>query len=209
MEIKKTTDPAFAKYGCIISGYDFTALLDCLRASSDCPDQGTIYTASFDKLESLPVAEQIKNNAYGGMPIEIGYCNGNNSKLNCLEYHRGSELDIAADKIILLLAQKQCIKDGKLDTKLVEAFEVPAGQGVLIYETTLHFAPCTSRGSRGFRVVIVLPKGTNTQKPEISRLSAEDDMLWSRNKWLLAHPDSPDAKNGAYIGLVGENISVS
>ena len=39
-----------------------------------------------------PIAEELKNNAYGGMPIQIGWCNGHNTKLNCLEYHRDSEL---------------------------------------------------------------------------------------------------------------------
>ena len=38
--------------------------------------------------------------------------------------------------------------------------------------------------------------------------NTEDKMLWARNKWLLAHPDSAEAKQGAYIGLKGENITV-
>lgn len=31
---------------------------------------------------------------------------------------------------------------------------------------------------------------------------------WACNKWLLAHPDSAEAKAGAYVGLVGENVHI-
>ena len=34
-------------------------------------------------------------------------------------------------------------------------------------------------------------------------------MLFAANKWLLAHPDAPEAKNGAYVGLTGENIDIA
>lgn len=33
-------------------------------------------------------------------------------------------------------------------------------------------------------------------------------MLWACNKWLLAHSDSAEARQGAHIGLSGENIDV-
>ena len=33
-------------------------------------------------------------------------------------------------------------------------------------------------------------------------------MCFGSNKWLLAHKDSDEAKNkGAYVGLVGKNIT--
>ena len=34
----------------------------------------------------------------------------------------------------------------------------------------------------------------------------EDTWMTARNKWLLAHPDSSEAKSGAHIGLTGKNI---
>ena len=61
----------------------------------------------------------------------------------------------------------------------------------------------------GFRVAIALPKGTNTQKRDFAAKTAEDRRLWAQNKWLLAHPDSPEAGQGAYVGLCGDNITVS
>ena len=61
----------------------------------------------------------------------------------------------------------------------------------------------------GFRVAVVLPKGTNTEKPEILPTDPEDRLLWARNKWLLAHPESAEAAHGAYVGLTGENLDIS
>ena len=88
MEIKKITDPAFRKYGRIIEGVDFTELLDVM-AKEPCPDD-VIYVASAPELEALPVFEVLQTKIYGEMPIEIGYCNGHNTKLNAFEYHRDS-----------------------------------------------------------------------------------------------------------------------
>ena len=77
-----------------------------------------------------------------------------------------------------------------------------------VYATTLHYAPCHVDAAKGFRVLVALPKGTNTAKPAIKNDGGDDPQLWARNKWLLAHPDSAEAKAGAYIGLVGENVHI-
>ena len=96
-----------------------------------------------------------------------------------------------------------------LDTAKVKAFHVPAGVLVEIYATTLHYAPCHCDGQKGFRVMVALPRGTNGDRPAIAVKSPEDEFLWARNKWLLAHPESSEAANGAYIGLTGENIDIA
>ena len=56
---------------------------------------------------------------------------------------------------------------------------------------------------------MVLPRGTNTAATSIKAANEEDRMLWARNKWLLAHPESDEAESGAYIGLTGENIDLA
>ena len=61
----------------------------------------------------------------------------------------------------------------------------------------------------GFRVIIVLPKGTNLAKPSISGIDSEDKLLWAANKWLIAHPDTGEAKSGAFVGLDGINIDLA
>lgn len=143
------------------------------------------------------------------MPIQLGWCNGHNTKLNCLEYHRDSELNIGLYDFILLVAKADDIVDGKLDTSKVKAFRAAAGQVVEVYETTLHYAPCSAKKSDGFKVVIALPKGTNGSMPNITPKNEEDRWLRACNKWLLAHKDASEAGAGAYIGLTGENIDIS
>lgn len=214
MKIKSVFSEEFEKYGKVLTDYDVTDLLKKLDETTPKPEGATCYEPGDAGLEALPVAKELSSNAYGGMPIQIGYCNGHNTKLNCLEYHRGSEINIPSNDIILLLAKADEVKRGKLNTKKVQAFRVPKGTAVLVYETTLHYAPCNNLvngkvSAEGFRVVIVLPKDTNTAKPEITVKNLEDKMLWAKNKWLLAHPSSNEAKSGAYVGLTGKNIDLA
>lgn len=54
----------------------------------------------------------------------------------------------------------------------------------------------------------MLPDGSNTDKPEIAPVNDEDRLLFARNKWLLAHPDTQEAAVGAFVGLKGENIDI-
>ena len=214
MRIKSVFSHSFEKYGEVLTGYDVKDLLKKLDDTTKKPDNAVIYEPGDAGLESLPIAKEFSENAYGGMPIQVGYCNGNNTKLNCLEYHRGSEINIPSNDIILLLAPLQSVKNGKLNTSAVEAFYVPAGTVVLVYETTLHYAPCTAVkngevSKEGFRVIVVLPKDTNTEKPKLTEKNLEDKLLWARNKWLIAHPDSSEAKQGAFVGLSGINIDIA
>ena len=209
MQILSVKDAAFAPYGRVIEGYDTAALLDALNENTPKPADSVLYYPSVDALEALPIADELKNRFYGGMPIQIGCCNGSNTKLNCLEYHRDSELNIGAEDFILLLALESDIVDGKLDTAKVKAFRAEKGQIVEVYATSLHYAPCNADKEAGFRVVIVLPKGTNLDKPQIECKNLEDTWLFAANKWLLAHPDASEAGNGAYVGLTGENIDIA
>ena len=213
MKIKSVFSPSFAKYGQVLTGYDTAALCKALEEKTPRPADSVVYVPGEKALEDLPIFQEFTNGAYGGMPIQIGYCNGFNTKLNCLEYHRGSELNIATSDMILLLATISDVKNGKLNTKKVEAFRAPAGVVVEVFETTLHYAPCCDvRGNEiadGFRVAIVLPKDTNTGKPDLSIRNTEDKLLWAKNKWLIAHPDSSEAKQGAFVGLSGKNIDIA
>ncbi len=208
MKIESISSPAFAAYGKVLEGYNTAALLFELKSATPLPE-GVEYVPSYPSMELLPIANQIANNAYGGMPVQIGYCNGHNTKLNCLEYHRDSELNCGLEDFILLVAREDEISDGKLDTAKVKAFRVPAGVLVEVYATTLHYAPCHTDPEKGFKVAVILPRGTNEAKPDITVLNKEDRLLWACNKWLLAHPDSAEAAEGAVIGLTGENIDIA
>ena len=205
MKIQKITDDAFRPYGRTIPGYDFSGLLKEMERTEK-PLDAVIYVPSDEGLEKLPAAEFLQDTVYGGLPIQIGYCNGQNRKLNALEYHRSSEVDIAVDDLILLLGKQQDVgTDFNYDTELVEAFYVPAGTAVELYATTLHYAPC-SAGPDGFRCVIVLPRDTNLDIVNEPVREGEGKLLTARNKWLIAHEDA--GIDGAFCGLVGKNIDL-
>lgn len=208
MKIHSIHDPEFAPYGKVLPGYDTRELLKTLDSVTPLPE-GVEYVPSQPELEALPIAKQLADNAYGGMPIQLGWCNGHNTKLNCLEYHRDSELNCGTTDFILLAAQESEVSGGQLDTAKVKAFLARAGELVEIYATTLHYAPCSAKAGAGFKVLVVLPRGTNGPKPEITPLNGEDRTLWARNKWLLAHAGSSEAAQGAHVGLQGVNIDIA
>lgn len=211
MEIKKVTDAAFKKYGRVISHVDVAELVATLKETPIPAD--VVYEPSVESLEKLPVKEELSSVIYGEMPIQIGYCNGHNKKLNALEYHRDSEINIAAEDAVLMLGSLQDVDaDFTYDTSKVEAFLVPAGTAVEIYATTLHYAPCHVEDG-GFQVAVVLPKGTNYElktahaKVENGKAPNEDALLAAVNKWLIGHAEG-GLPEGSFLGLKGENLSL-
>ena len=138
MEIQKVTDASFGVYGKVLAGYDLTEMLEVM-SHTPCPADDVVYVPGMDELEALPAAKELRERAYGGLPVQVGYCNGNNRKLNAVEYHRSSEIDIAQTDLVLLLGRQQDIEeDYTYDTSKIEAFYVPAGTAVELYATTLY-----------------------------------------------------------------------
>lgn len=205
MKIQNVTDSSFARYGRVISGYDWGQLI---RAMEHTPlPEDVIYVPSVEELENVYVAKDLKMRVYGELPIQIGYCNGKNTKLNALEYHRSSEVNVAVTDLILLLGMEQDMgADFTYDTSKVEAFFVPAGTAIEVYATTLHYAPCNADES-GFKCVVVLPKGTNTECMICHTRAYDDKLLAAKNKWLIAHEEA--GIEGAFVGLKGENIDLA
>lgn len=204
MKIQKVTDPAFRKYGQVLEGYDFTGLIKEMKHTPVPED--VIYVPSVEELEALDIMKDLQNKGYGGLPVQIGYCNGHNKKLNAVEYHRNSEINVAVTDLILLIGHQQDIEpDHTYDTSKIEAFLVPAGTGIEVYATTLHYAPCHVNEG-GFQCVVVLPKGTNTDLTFQTEKMGEDSLMTAKNKWLIAHEDAKIA--GAFNGLKGENITI-
>ena len=204
MKIQKVTDPAFRKYGQVLDGYDFTGLIKEMKHTPVPED--VIYVPSVEELEARDVMKDLQNKGYGGLPIQIGYCNGHNKKLNAVEYHRNSEINVAVTDLVLLIGHQQDIEpDHTYDTSRIEAFLVPAGTGIEVYATTLHYAPCHVNEG-GFQCVVVLPKGTNTDLTFQTEKTGEDSLMTAKNKWLIAHEDAKI--EGAFNGLKGENITI-
>lgn len=204
MQIYQVTDPEFREYGRIIKGIDFSELLEGME-KTPCPDD-VVYVASDPELEKIPVCEDLRRVTYGELPVQVGYCNGHNNKLNALEYHRSSEINIGATDFYLILARQADVTDEyTLDTSTCKVFYAPKGTAVEVFATSLHYAPCNT-GGKGFRVVIVLPRGTNYDLEE-AHAGGEDAHLTAKNKWLIGHPEG-GLPEGSPMGLIGENITV-
>ncbi|MFD1068073.1 DUF4867 family protein [Oceanobacillus locisalsi] len=206
--IHPITAEAFEKYGRVLSGFDWGDWQKTMEGI-DIPQDGNRYVASEASLENASLKTEMEETLYGGMEIQAGYCNGPNSQLNGLEYHKSSEINIAVTDLMLILGHTGDIRDNNYNAENVDIFFLPEGTMIEIYQTTLHFAPCKVH-EEGFKCIVVLPKGTNEpisfEKPVITE---EDELLFMKNKWLLAHPERiPLISKGAHPGIIGENMKL-
>lgn len=206
MTIYDVRDKEFESYGRIIKGYDFSSLISYMEEKTVIPESGNIYFASVSEMESFDVMKDVKSILYGEMPVQCGYCNGRNSTYNGFEFHKGSEINIAVTDFCLVLGHTWQINDNKFYVGDEKIFFVKKGTAIEMYQTTLHLSPCKVT-DKGFKDIVILPRGTNT--PLDNKIKNEDEhslLLLQKNKWVIAHPDrEPLIKQGAYAGLIGEN----
>ena len=201
-------DEQFRTFGNVVTGYDFGDTIDALLRLP-IPAEGNVYVASEPTLECLPVFDELQNGFYGGMPIQIGYCNGRNTTYNGFEYHKGSEINVAASDFCLVLGHTWQIASNTFRVGDETVFFMPKGTAVELFQTTLHLSPCRVC-DEGFRAAVVLARGTNTplQNRHEPRCD-EDRLLLQTNKWVLAHPErEPLMRQGAVPGLLGENKEI-
>ena len=202
-------DESFRTYGRMVTGYDFSDLIDYMETKSQMPDNGNVYFASIQEMEQTEVAKQIAHTLYGGMEIEIGYCNGRNSTFNGMEYHKGSEINIAVTDLMLILGHTWDIKDNTYRVEDAEVFFMKKGEAIEMFQTTLHLSPCKVT-EEGFKDIVILPRGTNTPlEGDKEQYEKIDRLLLQKNKWVIAHPErEPLMKQGAFPGIIGENIAL-
>lgn len=201
-------DERFSRYGRVLDLGD-TEPLSRAMCKTPIPESGNCYEASDGGLMALDITEKIRHSVYGEMPIQAGYCNGHGFTLNAEEYHKCSEVNFTTTGLVLLLALPEDISDRGLDSERVVGVYLPPEVPVEIYPRVLHFAPCRV-SENGFNCLVVLTQGTNAPlcKAPDSSLPGEDGLLWMQNKWLLCHPDSPQALDGAFTGITGGNIEL-
>ena len=204
LPLHSVEDPCFAPYGRILKLAEGGALLKALH-ETPVPESGNAYLASCEALEACAAVRTLQERTFGGMPVEAGYCNGRGSSLNALEYHKCSEINASDGGLVLLLARPDDLRDGTVESRDIVGFYLPPHVFVEIYPRVLHFAPCRI-SEEGFRCLVVLEKGTNDALPALPKdAEGEDKLLWMRNKWLICHPDSPQAAKGAWQGIRGRN----
>ena len=209
MYIYSVYDPEFKSYGKVLEGYDTAELVKAMN-DIPMPEAGVSYEPAIASLEECSILSQLENRAYGGMPIQIGYCNGRNTTYNGFEYHKGSEINIAVTDFMLVLGHTWLIKDNTYRVEDAQVFFVEKGTAIEMYQTTLHLSPCRTC-DEGFKDIVVLPKGTNTPWPHGEDLPEDEaKLLLQRNKWVIAHPErEPLIRQGAFPGLLGENKALN
>ena len=207
LKLYSVLDPEFRGYGRVLSAE--TGELSAAMAATAIPEEGNCYRASVPELEAVPLMKELQRTAFGGMEIQAGYCNGRGYKLNAMEYHKCSELNYSTTGLVLLLALPGQLDDGRLLSRDVAGFYLPAGVLVEIHPLVLHFAPCRISGD-GFNCLVVLEKGTNAPLDSVDTTApGEEKLLWMRNKWMTCHPESPQKEKGAFVGISGENIALA
>mgnify|MGYP003446165961 CR=1 FL=1 len=197
------SDKEFASFGRIITNLDTAEIIKTAEKIEN-PESGSAYLPSLADFEALKIAENIKNECFGTLPTQIGYCYGHSNFLNAAEWHFSSEINIAVTSLVLILGHVWDIKDGKIDSSDFKGFYLPEGTAVEVYSTSLHFCPCEVEKS-GFGCVVGLPQGTNTDLDIIP----DNKMLFRKNKWIIAHVDNKALiDRGVVAGITGTNYEI-
>ncbi len=71
MHIYSVYDDEFRPYGRVLSGYDTAELVQALEDKTPLPE-GVDYVPGDKVLEDLPAYVQIRDQVYGGMPVQLG-----------------------------------------------------------------------------------------------------------------------------------------
>ena len=168
------------------------------------PKDKSEYIASVDSLEKLNVSDRLRTEMFGGCPAQIGITHGYNRFMNGLEYHKCSEINVAASPLCLILGLQYEMDNDEYDSSKVKVFYLEKGDAVEIYSTTLHFCPCQVSDG-GFSCVVVLAKDTNTLLDE----PTDDKLLFKKNKWIICHDKNEELiERRVYPGIHGENYEI-
>lgn len=201
IEFFSVSDPEFKSFGKILD-LDTDEIIS-VAEKFEMPE-AVIYMPSTEEFEKLNISNEIRNEVFGTLPTEIGYCYGHSRMLNATEWHTTSEINIAVTDFVLLLGHLWDIENGKIDSSCFKAFYVPKGTAIEVFSTTLHYCPCQVDDS-GFRCVVALPDGTNTAL----ETNLNDKRITAKNKWLIAHVDNEaKIKQGAIAGITGTNYEI-
>ncbi len=203
LKIYKVTDKEFIPYGKVLNNLSIDEIIEVAN-KIPMPAEGSMYVPELEEFMKTKAAKEMQEDCYGEMPTQVGYCYGSSNKLNAVEWHKDSEINIATTPLVLILGKVQDIVDNKVDSSTFKIFYLEKGDAVEVYATTLHFCPCQVLKS-GFGCVVGLPKGTNIPLQN----EHEDKVLFRKNKWILAHVENEGLiGRGVLPGVTGENYEI-
>ncbi len=213
LDIKHISDPAFARFGRYLPQYDASEMIARTKAIVPTIERVAYETSVAALEEPSALNTALIQEVYGGMDTQIGWCYGQNSALNGLEYHRGSEINVCVTDAVFLVGHVQDVSFGeeiRYDTANVGAFYAPEGSVVEFSPWNMHLAPINVRAGEQFCTLVYLPRGTNERLPFELPQVGENRLLRAVNKWMMGHPSLERMiQFGVYPGLVGDNIFVN
>lgn len=202
LQIYSIRDDEFKKYGKLLSVDTEEIVNACHKLKF--PENKTEYIPSVDLLENLTMSDGLRTLMFGGCPAQIGITHGYNNFLNGLEYHKCSEINIAATPLCLILGLQYDMDGNEYDASKVKVFYLEKGDAVELYSTTLHFCPCQVSDA-GFSCVAVLAKDTNL----LLDTPGDDKLLFKKNKWIICHDKNQELiERGVYPGIHGVNYEI-
>lgn len=213
LDIHSVSDPLFARYGRLLEGYKPDDVIS--RARGILPhSEDVVYEPSVPTLEEpADFNTAIEQRVFGGVPVQVGWCYGQNLHMGALEYHKGSEVNACLTDVLLLVGHVQDVSFGQeitYDAGGVEAFYAPQDSVIELSPWNLHFAPIHVREGEQFATLVYLPLRTNEPLPYEVEKVGESRLLFAINKWLIAHPDAEALiEEGAYPGITGSDIEVT
>jgi len=209
IHIQSILDPSFKRFGRVLNSEDFKESFDYLDFHTNIPEKDNYYIAHDPLFEKAITEASGIHHVFGNMPVEFGYVNGNNSKLNALEYHKSSEINIMLSPCVVMLARPEDMINNTLNTDMITAFFIPKNTVIELHSMTLHFSPCKVQPT-GFKCGVILPFGTNMEFIKSKSLNIdENELLFKTNKWIIVHPEHQKMIDlGAHIGIIGPNIQI-
>lgn len=199
-------DPSFAAYGIVYTHYDVSPIIDFLN-QVEVPQGANLYVPSNPALEKLPIVQAIGADIFAGLPIEAGECAGHADSLSAVEFHQGSELNVFATPVVMVLGKRGQMKDGVFNAEQdAKLFFVPAGTVVEFFSDTLHYSPCQALES-GFRFIVMLINGSNQALP--ADFQSDNPMIVKKNKFQVVHASRTDKiAQGIAVGVGGRLVEV-
>lgn len=205
-KIYNCEEESFRKYGQVIR---LKQTEDLIRWSETVIEEdGPVYVPHYPSSSGFSWKKELEEELYGGLPLQAGSCCGMNNRMNGMEFHKGHEFILALTPLVLFVGHSRDLitKEGqwRWDSSWGRFYYVSQGTAVELYSTTMHLAPCRI-GPESFKSLILLPEGTNL---DLEKPASPDSLLFKKNKWMICHPESPAAGQGACPGIVGENRSI-